>query len=180
MKKWSKDIQRKGREWKWCGDIYKNNWFRKQSNYDKVDKMNQEVASTDKVMHSGWWTRKCDDRWTVNNAGGLKRDGVVEVGWLSDRINFVVHHHHLPSSMLEGQRVIYLQMSLFTENLLTFSYSFFFIYCTISSIYVLGQPVIFFPSNFSSRTSKALTLSLIHIWRCRRIERCRSRWSPYH
>ena len=24
------------------------------------------------------------------------------------------------------------------------------------------------------------TLSLIHICRCRRIERCRSRWSPYH
>ena len=23
-------------------------------------------------------------------------------------------------------------------------------------------------------------LSLIHIWRCRRKERCRSRWSPYH
>ena len=26
----------------------------------------------------------------------------------------------------------------------------------------------------------ASPLSLIHIWRCRRIERCRSRWSPYH
>ena len=26
----------------------------------------------------------------------------------------------------------------------------------------------------------AYDLSLIHIWRCRRIERCRSRWSPYH
>ena len=26
----------------------------------------------------------------------------------------------------------------------------------------------------------ALVLSLIHICRCRRIERCRSRWSPYH
>ena len=25
-----------------------------------------------------------------------------------------------------------------------------------------------------------VTLSLIHICRCRRIERCRSRWSPYH
>eukprot|EP00826_Nyctotherus_ovalis_P011235 TRINITY_DN12936_c0_g1_i1.p1 TRINITY_DN12936_c0_g1~~TRINITY_DN12936_c0_g1_i1.p1 ORF type:complete len:104 (-),score=19.95 TRINITY_DN12936_c0_g1_i1:11-322(-) len=25
-----------------------------------------------------------------------------------------------------------------------------------------------------------LNLSLIHICRCRRIERCRSRWSPYH
>ena len=25
-----------------------------------------------------------------------------------------------------------------------------------------------------------ISLSLIHIWRCRRIERCRSRWSPYH
>ena len=32
-----------------------------------------------------------------------------------------------------------------------------------------------------SRTQqKFLNLSLIHIWRCRRIERCRSRWSPYH
>ena len=27
---------------------------------------------------------------------------------------------------------------------------------------------------------KGLFLSLIHICRCRRIERCRSRWSPYH
>ena len=27
---------------------------------------------------------------------------------------------------------------------------------------------------------RLVTLSLIHIWRCRRIERCRSRWSPYH
>ena len=27
---------------------------------------------------------------------------------------------------------------------------------------------------------KIVHLSLIHIWRCRRIERCRSRWSPYH
>eukprot|EP00826_Nyctotherus_ovalis_P036528 TRINITY_DN3246_c0_g1_i4.p1 TRINITY_DN3246_c0_g1~~TRINITY_DN3246_c0_g1_i4.p1 ORF type:complete len:114 (-),score=2.21 TRINITY_DN3246_c0_g1_i4:21-362(-) len=25
-----------------------------------------------------------------------------------------------------------------------------------------------------------IMLSLIHICRCRRIERCRSRWSPYH
>ena len=29
-------------------------------------------------------------------------------------------------------------------------------------------------------TSTNICLSLIHIWRCRRIERCRSRWSPYH
>eukprot|EP00826_Nyctotherus_ovalis_P021713 TRINITY_DN17060_c0_g1_i1.p1 TRINITY_DN17060_c0_g1~~TRINITY_DN17060_c0_g1_i1.p1 ORF type:complete len:188 (-),score=55.92 TRINITY_DN17060_c0_g1_i1:8-571(-) len=28
--------------------------------------------------------------------------------------------------------------------------------------------------------NSALKLSLIHICRCRRIERCRSRWSPYH
>ena len=27
---------------------------------------------------------------------------------------------------------------------------------------------------------KGAMLSLIHICRCRRIERCRSRWSPYH
>ena len=29
-------------------------------------------------------------------------------------------------------------------------------------------------------SSPSVFLSLIHIWRCRRIERCRSRWSPYH
>ena len=43
--------------------------------------------------------------------------------------------------------------------------------------------------RFLSKRRKTLTiaisphhphLSLIHIWRCRRIERCRSRWSPYH
>ena len=30
------------------------------------------------------------------------------------------------------------------------------------------------------RCNSLRILSLIHIWRCRRIERCRSRWSPYH
>ena len=34
----------------------------------------------------------------------------------------------------------------------------------------------FLPICLLSRT----TLSLIHIWRCRRRLRCRSRWSPYH
>ena len=32
----------------------------------------------------------------------------------------------------------------------------------------------------SESSSSRIYLSLIHIWRCRRIERCRSRWSPYH
>ena len=34
--------------------------------------------------------------------------------------------------------------------------------------------------KYKLRNQTNLTLSLIHIWRCRRIERCRSRWSPYH
>ena len=34
--------------------------------------------------------------------------------------------------------------------------------------------------NTSGTQVVAFGLSLIHIWRCRRIERCRSRWSPYH
>ena len=33
---------------------------------------------------------------------------------------------------------------------------------------------------FGVRVPRTFDLSLIHIWRCRRIERCRSRWSPYH
>ena len=37
---------------------------------------------------------------------------------------------------------------------------------------------IFFYVRFTC--TKIYILSLIHIWRCRRIERCRSRWSPYH
>eukprot|EP00826_Nyctotherus_ovalis_P005160 TRINITY_DN11158_c0_g1_i20.p1 TRINITY_DN11158_c0_g1~~TRINITY_DN11158_c0_g1_i20.p1 ORF type:complete len:243 (-),score=40.63 TRINITY_DN11158_c0_g1_i20:22-690(-) len=36
----------------------------------------------------------------------------------------------------------------------------------------------FYDSKVSRR--KVKDLSLIHICRCRRIERCRSRWSPYH
>eukprot|EP00826_Nyctotherus_ovalis_P007292 TRINITY_DN1180_c0_g1_i15.p1 TRINITY_DN1180_c0_g1~~TRINITY_DN1180_c0_g1_i15.p1 ORF type:complete len:152 (-),score=29.88 TRINITY_DN1180_c0_g1_i15:17-472(-) len=35
-------------------------------------------------------------------------------------------------------------------------------------------------SNVISTCSLTHNLSLIHICRCRRIERCRSRWSPYH
>ena len=31
-----------------------------------------------------------------------------------------------------------------------------------------------------SRLSNLYSLSLIHIWRCRRSTLCRSRWSPYH
>ena len=31
-----------------------------------------------------------------------------------------------------------------------------------------------------ARQCVIIGLSLIHIWRCRRIRRCRSRWSPYH
>ena len=34
--------------------------------------------------------------------------------------------------------------------------------------------------TLQSRNITIIYLSLIHIWRCRRIERCRSRWSPYH
>ena len=36
------------------------------------------------------------------------------------------------------------------------------------------------PAFLQSSNSTVEELSLIHIWRCRRIERCRSRWSPYH
>ena len=32
----------------------------------------------------------------------------------------------------------------------------------------------------SEQTFKVICLSLIHIWRCRRLLTCRSRWSPYH
>ena len=58
-----------------------------------------------------------------------------------------------------------------------------------TSIYVTAKKKIaIFPkgSAWISRTvcmyvcMYVCMLSLIHIWRCRRIERCRSRWSPYH
>ena len=40
--------------------------------------------------------------------------------------------------------------------------------------------IIFVALWWIHQTSWPFLLSLIHIWRCRRIERCRSRWSPYH
>ena len=36
------------------------------------------------------------------------------------------------------------------------------------------------PSTAASSCTWEQLLSLIHIWRCRRRLRCRSRWSPYH
>ena len=35
-------------------------------------------------------------------------------------------------------------------------------------------------STATCSTWRGMGLSLIHIWRCRRICECRSRWSPYH
>ena len=43
---------------------------------------------------------------------------------------------------------------------------------------VIILKVVFKDKN--THANRPLSLSLIHIWRCRRIERCRSRWSPYH
>ena len=43
-----------------------------------------------------------------------------------------------------------------------------------------GNYVILWLVNGHWKEKDFFELSLIHIWRCRRIERCRSRWSPYH
>ena len=61
---------------------------------------------------------------------------------------------------------------------------------SISLVNRLTRPVhifgVFFPLNFFFFVSGYFSscyfffLSLIHIWRCRRRLRCRSRWSPYH
>ena len=42
------------------------------------------------------------------------------------------------------------------------------------------QPLAVHLKHLHTLTPSISDLSLIHIWRCRRIERCRSRWSPYH
>ena len=38
----------------------------------------------------------------------------------------------------------------------------------------------FWSQHVSHHSGEIMNLSLIHIWRCRRRLRCRSRWSPYH
>ena len=48
---------------------------------------------------------------------------------------------------------------------------------------VLVFPVIpcsYLTHNLITISASLWTLSLIHIWRCRRSTLCRSRWSPYH
>ena len=47
----------------------------------------------------------------------------------------------------------------------------------------VGQRLVgtrFFPFLPRLCPSSPCCLSLIHIWRCRRLPQCRSRWSPYH
>ena len=47
--------------------------------------------------------------------------------------------------------------------------------------FITAQPGYYeFSRSKGQRSRSQRNLSLIHIWRCRRIERCRSRWSPYH
>ena len=54
---------------------------------------------------------------------------------------------------------------------------------TIANRFIKALPHIIHSSQkayLPNRFIGGVILSLIHIWRCRRIERCRSRWSPYH
>ena len=55
---------------------------------------------------------------------------------------------------------------------------------TVFSPMIRNCTPVFFQTSFIAVVivfhPASMTLSLIHIWRCRRIERCRSRWSPYH
>ena len=55
---------------------------------------------------------------------------------------------------------------------LIFLFFFFFFFLLITLCHNI---IVYIGTSFDG-----LYLSLIHIWRCRRIERCRSRWSPYH
>ena len=50
--------------------------------------------------------------------------------------------------------------------------------CSVDS--VTGKPSHQNQSVTNCHAALAVDLSLIHIWRCRRTPRCRSRWSPYH
>ena len=56
--------------------------------------------------------------------------------------------------------------------------------CRIMLLFVLVFTVIFVRNSQYNITYNVLytviMLSLIHIWRCRRLLTCRSRWSPYH
>ena len=63
----------------------------------------------------------------------------------------------------------------------TFAFSSFAFYTHFRTTFTLSQFCILHIFTFALwHFVTSLLLSLIHIWRCRRIERCRSRWSPYH
>ena len=64
----------------------------------------------------------------------------------------------------------------FSNDIACFFISFFFSKCYVCyKCYNLYFRVV---ENFTHDHSQSL--SLIHIWRCRRYAVCRSRWSPYH
>ena len=55
-------------------------------------------------------------------------------------------------------------------------------YVMVTSYHICNAHSVFleFILNLCKLTTFPKTLSLIHIWRCRRSTLCRSRWSPYH
>ena len=72
--------------------------------------------------------------------------------------------------------------------LLLFSFFFFFFFprliSAVADLMSTVLPHMMWPyrlsANLECMSEMCCTLSLIHIWRCRRSYACRSRWSPYH
>ena len=86
-----------------------------------------------------------------------------------------------------GQTVLVAAEAVVEDYVRTLHYASGFIPCHLR-IYASMHICIRFESSVRMRLRRPIPLlliddyylSLIHIWRCRRIERCRSRWSPYH
>ena len=62
---------------------------------------------------------------------------------------------------------------LLRSLLVLFAALYIFLLWTVFHLYIERQRQVMFELPLP-------LLSLIHIWRCRRLLRCRSRWSPYH
>ena len=145
-------------------------------------------------MTYGWLRSKC-----ISMQISMRRNSRVEI-WLSPRITI----HHIPRS-IAGPICLYISYLHFSAlNFEACKYDtsvaglrWYYVvpllcilasqwsefnYFSIKQIHYMWWRFLYSGSVVGriNKVAVSLHLSLIHIWRCRRIERCRSRWSPYH
>ena len=103
---------------------------------------------------------------------------VFVVMWICELYEYILN---LPCNSFKRRLKTWLFKRAYDWHSDYYYYNYFInVFIIISLLYHYHHRYHYPYHHLSSPYDVMCHLSLIHIWRCRRIERCRSRWSPYH